>query len=130
MAKTSREIRQANYRFLFDQFKKETLQRYPDQPERGMLKLFGERIGVSAKFLSHINTDFKPMGSRTARKIEESLKLEVGWMDMDHISGPPSSSKEKQFIKAALDLFRTAPVEAQELMIEAFRQRVLGEAGK
>lgn len=79
------EIRYKNYKALFEQFKNETWAADPTAPDHGMLRRFAEAIHTSEAYMSHINTQYKPIGSRMARKFEKHLRLSDGYMDREHL---------------------------------------------
>ena len=126
----SAQTRFSNFQKLFNDF----VDRHAHLPQRGMLKLFAERLGLSDRYLSHIKCNRKNIGHNVARTIEERLKLPHGWMDREHHTGvtplSPSSTttplddKERLFLDTALTLFRSQPAEARELMIELLRERL------
>jgi hypothetical protein len=117
----SAQIRHKNFKKLFNDF----INRHPDAPQRGMLKLFAQHLELSERYLSHIKCNRKNIGNAVARTIEERLKLPHGWMDREHdVLTLPSDDKEKLFVELALILFRAQPNEARDIMIELFRQRL------
>jgi transcriptional regulator with XRE-family HTH domain len=134
------EIRRRNYEFLYEQFKKaERLEAASasesggapadDSPDRaasdhGMLKRFAEKLGISQAYMSHINTGYKPIGARMARKFEEALSLPDGWMDQLHDEASTRSPDEEAFIAAALELYRESPTDAQAALLKAFAQKL------
>ncbi|GJH23700.1 hypothetical protein [Caballeronia novacaledonica] len=75
------QIRYRNFKHLFEQFKEVVRRDDPSAPEMGMLKLFGDRVGVREAYMSHINTKYKGIDTTTARKMKQALKLPHGWMD-------------------------------------------------
>lgn len=119
-----KRIRYQNYRSLFDEFKQQTWRRYPDQPEKGMLKLFSEKVGLSPRFLSHINNDRKAIGHGTARRIERGMKVPHGWLDQDHERNRAASIDEQQFLEGALSVYRASPVQAQAEMIRWLTEKI------
>jgi transcriptional regulator with XRE-family HTH domain len=119
----SAQIRHKNFRKLFDDF----IEQHPHLPQRGMLKLFAERLNLSDRYLSHIKCNRKNIGHAVARSIEERLKLPHGWMDHEHDAHAlimPANDREKLFVETALSLFRAQPIEARELMLDLLRQRL------
>lgn len=126
----SAQIRFSNFQKLFNDF----VDQHAHLPQRGMLKLFAERLGFSDRYLSHIKCNRKNIGHNVARTIEERLKLPHGWMDREHhtpvtslsqsSTTTPLDEKERLFIDTALTLFRSQPAEARELMIELLRERL------
>lgn len=124
MAKEMHQIRQENFQWLFQQFRQAIWRDFPDEPEKGMLKRFADRLGLSDRYLSHINNARKGIGSTTARRIEEALKLERGWMDSEHEPSDPKDRAEQEFVHSALQLFRNSPVEAQAALLRYFREKL------
>jgi hypothetical protein len=121
MAMNSTQIRYKNFKRLFDDF----VDMHPNEPQRGMLKLFAQRLDLSDRYLSHIKCNRKNIGNLVARAIEEKLKLPHGWMDREHDSlNMAIDDNEKLFVETALTLFRAQPNEAREMMIDLFRQRL------
>ncbi len=121
MAMNSAQIRHKNFQRLFTDF----IDQHPDLPQRGMLKLFADRLNLSDRYLSHIKCNRKNIGNNVARAIEAQLKLPHGWMDREHDTlHMPTDEKEKLFIETALSLFRAQPNEAREIMIDLLRQRL------
>jgi hypothetical protein len=121
MAMNSAQIRHKNFQRLFTDF----IDQHPNLPQRGMLKLFADRLHLSDRYLSHIKCNRKNIGNNVARAIEAQLKLPHGWMDREHDTlHMPTDEKEKLFIETALSLFRAQPNEAREIMIDLLRQRL------
>jgi hypothetical protein len=121
MTMNSSQIRYKNFKRLFDDF----VDRHPNEPQRGMLKLFAQRLDLSDRYLSHIKCNRKNIGNIIARAIEARLKLPHGWMDREHDTlNMVIDDKEKLFVETALTLFRAQPIEAREMMIELLRQRL------
>jgi transcriptional regulator with XRE-family HTH domain len=117
----SAQIRHKNFLKLFSQFMKQ----HADLPQRGMLKLFAQRLNLSERYLSHIKCNRKNIGNNVARTIEEQLKLPHGWMDREHdVFTMPVDDKERLFVETALTLFRAQPEAAREIMIDLLRQRL------
>ena len=125
MSMDSSQIRYKNFKKLFDDF----VDRHPNEPQRGMLKLFAQHLGLSDRYLSHVKCNRKNIGNIVARTIEERLKLPHGWMDREHDSlNMAIDDTEKLFVETALTLYRAQPDEAREMMINLFRQRLLAPA--
>jgi hypothetical protein len=121
MALSSSEIRHKNFLKLFNDF----IAEHPELPQRGMLKLFAERLSLSDRYLSHIKCMRKNIGNNIARNIEERLNLPRGWMDQEHDTVKSlTDEKEKLFIETALTLFRAQPGKAREIMIDLLRQQL------
>lgn len=121
MTMDSAKIRHKNFQKLFNDF----IDQHSNLPQRGMLKLFAERLNMSDRYLSHLKCNRKNIGHNIARAIEERLRLPHGWMDREHDTlHMPIDEKEKLFVETALTLFRSQPNEARELMIDFLRQRL------
>jgi len=120
------QIRFKNYQFLFERFKESVWREWPGEPDRGMLRRFGERLGISEAYMSHLNTGYKPIGARMGKKIEAALKLPPGWMDQDHENGAPRTPDEAEFVKAAVELYRQSPNDAQAALIQALTKKLSG----
>ena len=125
MAMDSAQIRPANFMRLFADF----INDHPHLPQRGMLKLFAQKLGLSERYLSHIKCQRKNIGHQMARTIEKQLRLPHGWMDQAHAShSTPADDHEKLFIETALTLFRSRPEQAREVMMNLLRQQLLDAA--
>jgi len=116
------EIRYRNFMALFKQFRDEN----SHLPDRGMLKLFAERLELSDRYLSHVKNNRKNIGAAIARQVEKRLKLPHGWMDVPHGGGPLEAvdELERNFMETALALYRSAPAEARTLMLEFLKRRL------
>lgn len=115
------QIRHQNFLELFRQFRDQ----HSELPQRGMLKLFAERIDLSDRYLSHIKTGRKNIGANVARHIEAKLKLPHGWLDNVHKpTSEPSNTAEESFLGTALALYRSNPVDAQAMMLEFLQRRL------
>ena len=70
-----------SYLAIYQQRRRNNLKRlladYPTQ------RHFADAVGLSVAQVSHLLTGFREMGEEIARRIEEALKLEMGWMDRD-----------------------------------------------
>lgn len=121
MVMDSAQIRHKNFKKLFADF----INQHPNLPQRGMLKLFAQRLNLSDRYLSHIKCNRKNIGNSVARTIEEQLKLPRGWMDREHDTlNLPIDDKEKLFVETALTLFRSQPNETRDMMLDLLRQRL------
>lgn len=129
MSVDSAQIRHRNFMATFQRFKDAN----PGLPERGMLKLFAERIGFSDRYLSHIKCNRKNIGNNVARTIETALSLPHGWMDREHgaesgkaAADAASDEAEKMFLETARTLYRTDPEGTRAALMELLRKRLLG----
>lgn len=117
------EIRKKNYGVLYDQFRE--MEMREGLPPRGALARFAAYCGTSAAFLSHVNNGRKPIGAEVARQIERAFVLPHGWMDIHHISGiDPENNRERQFAALALRMFREAPEDAKQEMLDRLKAQV------
>lgn len=122
MALDSAQIRHRNFMKLFNDF----INKHPEEPRRGMLKAFANRLQLSERYLSHIKCNRKNIGANLARTIEKRLRLTHGWMDREHDTYTmPLDDREKLFIATALAFFRTHPIEARERLIHYFQQQFI-----
>jgi hypothetical protein len=123
-----KEVRKQNFDFLFEQFKAKVREAWPNEPERGMLKRFAEQLSISEAFVSHINTGRKPIGDRTAMKIEDALKLQRGWMDESHDeSGVEDLSPMKQEVVAmVVELLKSGSEEGAAEVMRLIREKMTG----
>ena len=96
-------------------------------PARGMLKLFAEKLELSDRYLSHLKNNRKNIGAGIARQSESRLRLPHGWMDNQHSQVEPSNELERNFMETALALYRSAPNEAREMMLEFLKRRLGAE---
>jgi hypothetical protein len=118
------QIRHRNFMMLYKQFRES----HPELPERGMLKLFAERIGLSDRYLSHLKCNRKNIGNNVARTIEDALGLARGWMDREHPdAGAPAESvsdAEKMFLEMAKMLYRSEPEEASQALMSLLQKKL------
>ena len=121
------QIRHRNFMTSFQRFKDAN----PDLPERGMLKMFAERIGFSDRYLSHIKCNRKNIGSNVARSIEAALSLPHGWMDREHGAAGPAEGQaasdvaEQLFLETARTLYRADPDAARRALLDLLHTRLL-----
>lgn len=118
------DIRYQNYELLFARFKTSIWSEWPDEKEHGMMKRFAEKLGISQAYCSHINTKYKPIGDKMARKFEARLGLPDGWMDHVHDEQTIRTPEEEAFISAAVELYRADPKEAQNAILRAFAEKM------
>ena len=120
----SAQIRHRNFMMLYKQFRES----HSDLPERGMLKLFSERIGLSDRYLSHLKCNRKNIGNNVARTIEDALGLARGWMDREHAdAAAPAESvsdAEKMFLEMARMLYRSEPEEASQALMNLLQKKL------
>lgn len=120
----SAQIRHRNFMMLYKQFRES----HADLPERGMLKLFSERIGLSDRYLSHLKCNRKNIGNNVARTIEDALGLARGWMDREHAdAAAPAegvSDAEKMFLDMARMLYRSEPEEASQALMSLLQKKL------
>ncbi len=120
------EIRKQNYRALLQQFRARAEE--VNLPEHGLLKRFAEHVGVSARYLSHINNDRKRIGVTLARQLEAGLGLGRGWLDTHHTDAAQPSDGETEFLSVALRLFRESPADAQAMLMHYMLARIEAKA--
>lgn len=119
-------IRQANYLTLRKQFRKQ--EDAEGIPERGELTRFGALVGISPRYLSHINTERKHIGHAMARKFELAFKLPHGWMDLDHLGGAiHMDSRAKEFGALAMRLYMEDPEGTRAALMGYMEEKMLGK---
>lgn len=125
MALDSAQIRYKNFMTLYQQFRNANRH----LPERGMLKLFAERLGLSDRYLSHIKCNRKNIGNNLARAIEESLGLAHGWMDREHARAEPlkddGDDAEKMFLETAKLLYRAEPEVMRRIVMDLLQKKLV-----
>jgi hypothetical protein len=122
------EIRYRNYKALLKRFEEE--QMAEGLPERGSLNRFGEKTGVSPRYLSHVNARRKNLGDSSARMFEGAFSLPHGWMDVDHSAGiDPADKREREYLALALSLYRRNALVAQAEIIKIAHGLLDGDSG-
>lgn len=123
------DIRLRNLLVLFDQFKQGVWMDDPTAPERGMLRRFSERAGISSPiFASNLTNGSKRMGNEVARKIEEAMGLEMGWMDQDHTNDASEMSEDDlAFRDSVMAMYRQAPEASRAAVLRVLQALVLGK---
>ncbi|HDR9065512.1 TPA: hypothetical protein ACU967_002270 [Burkholderia contaminans] len=124
-----KQIRRENFLFLFEQFKERVRQTLPSEKDRGMLKRFSEQLGISDKFVSHINTGRKPIGDRAAQKIEEALSLPRGWMDETHAEEAIDalSPLKQEVVAMVVELLKSGSEEGAAEVMRLVREKMTGQ---
>jgi transcriptional regulator with XRE-family HTH domain len=122
------QVRSRNFQLLFAQFKEAIRQQWPDEPDRGMLKRFAERLGMNKIYLSQINNDRKIIGTETRDKIEAALKLPAGWMDTDHSQEALLETDDaRAFQEAVMALYSQAPEASKSALLKVFSALMAGK---
>jgi hypothetical protein len=120
----SAHIRHQNFLNLYQRFRDAN----PELPERGMLKMFAEHMGLSDRYLSHIKCNRKNIGNNVARTIEEALGLQYGWMDREHTKHSnlvaDVNDAEKMFLETAKTLYRSDPEGTHRALMELLQKRL------
>lgn len=122
------QIRYGNFMCLYQRFKDE----HSHLPDRGMLKLFAARVGLSDRYLSHLKCNRKNIGTNVARTIENALGLQRGWMDREHAEGEcagnASDDAEKMFLETARMLYRAEPEAMRRVIMDLLQKKLEAEA--
>lgn len=121
------EIRLANTLRLFESFKQMIAPGSPDL--RGLDRSFAANLGVSPSYWAQIKSPqrIKGIGKNLARQFERKFYMPEGWLDEPHedelitlparspseYSVSASTVEEKEFLEAALQLFRACPEKAR-----------------
>jgi transcriptional regulator with XRE-family HTH domain len=112
--KTPRRINETRYRNF-----QLVLQRFEQQePGKGVLRRFAEKVGVSESYLSQVKNRVKNVGPELAQTLERELKLGPGWMDVEHKVWEPRDAGEMFFLQTAMTLYRKSPAEIQQELIQ------------
>ena len=119
-------IRKENFDFLFEQFKAKVRQSWPNEPDRGMLKRFGEEAGISQALVSHYNTGAKPIGAPTARKIERNFNLVEGWMDRDRAEAETESLSplKQEVVSMVVEMLKSGSDAAAAEVMRTIREKM------
>jgi transcriptional regulator with XRE-family HTH domain len=116
------DVRLRNFLFLFESFKQEIWKDWPNEPERGMLTRFADRLGINKIYLSQVKNGRKVIGTVTRNNIEQAMGLPEGWMDTDHTQEVIDADDDaKAFADAAMAIYMQAPEAARAAMF-----RVMG----
>jgi plasmid maintenance system antidote protein VapI len=125
---TVEQVRQRNFQWLFQQFKDEVRRSWPDEPDRGMLKKFAQRLDMNPIYLSQINNDRKVIGTTTANNMEKALGLPDGWMDVDHSKEARAADDDAMaFQESVMALYTQAPEATKSALIKVFGALVTGK---
>lgn len=122
----STQIRFTNFLALFKEFRDAN----PELPDRGMLKLFAEKLELSDRYLSHVKNGRKPIGSNTARHIEAKTGKPSGWMDVPHQGNVAINENEQWFMDSAMLLYRQNPDWARQWVLEALQHHMSAKTPK
>jgi hypothetical protein len=100
---------------------------------RGLERGFATNLGVSPSYWAQIKSPqrIKGIGKNLARQFERKFYMPTGWLDEAHdadtplpLRDPPeykltvATLEEKEFLEAALELFRNSPTVARERFAE------------
>ena len=107
-----------NFLDLFRQFRDANA----ELPNRGLLKLFAEKVDVSNVYLSHVKCGRKQIGAAIARKIEAKCGKPHGWMDQQHDDGEAQSSEERMLVEQILIIYRNTPGTVKRLITDAIKK--------
>ncbi|MDF2434736.1 MAG: hypothetical protein JWP44_4367 [Mucilaginibacter sp.] len=125
--KDIKELRDQNFKMVFEMFKDMVWKETPTEHEHGMLRKFAAHLESSEAFLSHIKTGKKGLGTTAARNIEQKMKLPHGWMDQDHTPKTgviePANRSEAKYIELALSEFKKDPVGAMGALMTYMSER-------
>jgi hypothetical protein len=131
-SKELNEIRLANTLRLFEAFCEQIAPGSPDL--RGLDKAFALNLGISPSYWAQIKSPkrLKGIGPNLARQFERKFTLSPGWLDKDNgdapVMEPPkyavdvATVEEKEFLEAALKLFRHNPVAASNLIARKYKK--------
>ena len=114
--------RQQNFIVIYKEFRENYQKQHPEQPNRGLLKLFAEKMQMSQAHLSHIKCGRKQIGSSVARQIEEFSGKPHGWLDQTHDESTPEGGDEKIMLEQILMLYRNSPGHVKRLIADAMKE--------
>ena len=122
------EIRLANTLRLFESYKQVIAPGSPDL--RGLDRGFAINLGISPSYWAQIKSPqrVKGIGKNLARQFERKFYMPDGWLDEPHDEDPivtparilaeyvvhAATLEEKEFLEAALRLFRENPLSARD----------------
>lgn len=109
--------RQTNFLALFKAFRDER----PDEPNRGMLKKFAEKVDISDRYLSHVKCGRKQIGAAVARQLEAKCGKPHGWLDQPHDDGTPDNGDERVVIEQILTIYRHNPGTVKRIIADAIK---------
>lgn len=115
------DTRMVNLLALYQQFRDAN----SHLPDRGMGKLFSEKLGISNDFFSHLKCGRKTVGHALARRIEIQTSKPEGWLDQEHSEIDPKNLSERNFMETVMAVYRSDPAGAQQLMM-TFLKKGLG----
>ncbi|MFZ4623864.1 MAG: helix-turn-helix domain-containing protein [Rhodoferax sp.] len=117
-------MRMKNYKRLLREFQESPGQ--AELPHHGLIKRFSERVGVSDRYLSHINNGRKDIGAKTARSIENGFDKPHGWLDNDNDAPLQSESDtEKEIIATVISLYRENPDGVHQMLMRYMREKIV-----
>lgn len=121
-------VRLRNFLILFEQFKQMRWEKWPDEPERGMLRRFAEHLELNHTWLSNVKSGSKILGVKNARHIERKMGVSEGWLDTDHSRDESmSSDDDKAFRDSVMAIYRQAPEASRALLLRAFQALLAGK---
>ncbi|NJS36935.1 MAG: hypothetical protein HC765_11800 [Brachymonas sp.] len=99
-------IRRNNLLALYRQFANDRIATSTDGASGpvGTDAAFAAQIQVSPSMLSQIKS-YRPIGTRVARLIEQALKLEENWLDIERDTAPVVTAQQLKFEKLARKLW-------------------------
>jgi transcriptional regulator with XRE-family HTH domain len=122
------EVRLRNFLFLFERFKDEIWREWPNEPERGMLTRFADRLGINKIYLSQVKNGRKVIGTVTRNNIESALELPEGWMDTDHtqeaLEGDDAAMVARDTFMA---MYQQAPEATKDALLRVMGALVTGK---
>ena len=126
------QVRLRNLKFLLEQYKDEVRSQYPEHPERGMIKMFAERVGVSVINFRQVLNGHKLAGPNLRDRIEDALKLPRGWIDTDHSSERVTKhlaedDELREFTETVAGLYLQYPEASRSALQKWFHSTVTGK---
>ena len=101
MSNTAKTIRRNNLRLLVEQ--------------AGSQRKLADICNLAPAHVSQIITRARTMGDEVARRIEQELNLDIGWMDVNDHSTPPANSIDRELLFYAKCLSELSSADRKEI---------------
>lgn len=117
-----------NYLVVYQQRRRNNLNRlladYPTQ------RHFADAVGLSVAQVSHLVTGVREMGEEIARRIEQALGLEMGWMDRDADTSDSMAGVSPSSLHLAreIEALPSKQRSALQALVDSLAQPIVGNA--
>lgn len=116
---TTNEIRFRNCEHLLARFQADY-----GVPTPGLITRFAEVVGLSVTDLHQIKAERRNISAAVTRRVEVSMGLPEGWMDMEHGEGELPSTPEQEFMQGMRLFYREDPVAAQAMLVRLLLTKI------